>query len=911
MPTVPTYQDTQNRVSLRPEYTEGFTVRADAEAFGAGIGRGMQSVANGLDVVGEAVKQVNDMKNDAVISDGANLYLQKKDELLYTPETGYANLQGRAAVDGYESYKKSVQNLKRDLSSKMTPVQAKMFVKKVDPFETDALRTGLIKQGQETKTFVLQEHDAAADNLSRQAIQAPDDETRWNGYIGRGLREIDEKATKQGWGDEKASQERLAYVSSARTQSALQIALADPIKAAGYAETHRREISPQDHLVLLEKLKPDLAKAVSADAQHFSASNPAPGQFAAQGMSRDTYALLSVISGTESPGYTTLNGGEKFSDFAAHPGIIGVGGTSTASGRYQIVKGTWKMAAEALGLTDFSPANQDRAAAWLAAKDYRSRTGRDINSDIAAGRYAAVRAGLGATWEGLAKLSDADFAKRMASARSAPLKVSAGAPASTAAPKPSSHPAGPQFSPATTKILAGLPQAYADELRASAVDSARVYAAQDAARQKATQAALTDTYKLRIANGDPTLSVADINDNSVIDNGDKAVLINAFNEKNKSAMETRANVEAFRAGRLIVDPYSEQGRKANDAVWKEISSVATPQQVEPMLFEQVRQTGAVPTPIFNAMRSNLASRNLDNTVSALQFGSRIAQIDIGALTRSPNGSAVADDVALFRHYTNDLGLAPAVAAKRVIDKSDPEKARQRSALMETKETKSAIEKQATEANVKSIYSAGLFSRNPALGTSKLQSAAIVSDYKETLAESIFDAGGDIEAGKKLAEDRFKRRYGTSDFAMGGPNVVTRLPPEKTYSADANGSHAYIREQLSADLKADGVVHGEAFLVADSATETDVSAGNPPRYQVYYKDADGVLQHHRAPFYAKAPTPQQVEVSKKAASDKVLADLEARRQEAQQELEAGRDREGNLDRFLAGPPSIFSNPPAAN
>ncbi|SOC92470.1 Muramidase (phage lambda lysozyme) [Rhizobium sp. AN5] len=911
MARVPLYQDTQQRVALRPEYTEKMTVLADPDAFGAGIGRGMRSVANGLEVAAEGVNSVRQLEDRAVVTGAKTDWLMQKDSLLYDPESGYANAQGKQAVDQYDTYKRRVGELKNDITSKLTPSQSKIFGQEIDAFEADAIRSGLEKRSKEFKSFVLQEHSSAAETLIQQAIQEPLNEGRWEGLIGNGLHELEQSGQKQGWGEQRASQERRSYISTARTQSALQIALSDPIKAVEYATTHAAEIGPQNNLVLLEKLKPDLAKAVSADAIHFNASNPASGQFAAQGMSRDTYALLSVIAGTESPGYDVMNGGQRIKDFAAHPGFIGAGGTTTASGRYQFVKGTWKMAAEALGLTDFSPANQDRAAAWLAAKDYRSRTGRDINADIAAGNYAAVNAGLGSTWEGLAKLSDADFAKRMASARSAPLKVSAGAPASTAVPKQSSQPAGLQFSPATTKILAGLPQAYADEIRASAVDSARVYAAHDAARQKATQTALTDSYKLRIANSDPTLSVADINDNTVIDDGDKAVLINAFNEKNKSAMETRANVAAFRAGKLIVDPYSEQGRKANDAVWSEISSVATPQQVEPLLLEQVRQTGAVPTSISNAMRSDLAGRSLDSTLSVLQLGSRIAQVDIGALTRSPNGTGLADDVALYRHYTNDLGLPPAVAAKRVLDKSDPEKARQRSALMETKETKSAIEKQATEANVKSLYSAGMFSKNPALGTSKLQSAAIVSDYKETLAESMFDAGGDIEAGKKLAEDRFKRRYGTSDFAMGGPNVVTRLPPEKTYPADANGSYAYIREQLSADLKADGVTHAEAFLVADSATETDVSAGNPPRYQVFFRDANGVLQHHRAPFYAKAPTPKQVEASKKAARDKVLADLEARRQEAQQELEAGRDREGNLDRFLAGPPSIFSNPPAAN
>ncbi|MFC0407915.1 hypothetical protein [Roseomonas elaeocarpi] len=121
--------------------------------------------------------------------------------------------------------------------------------------------------------------------------------------------------------------------------------------------------------------------------------------------------LLDTIAGTESPGYNVLYGGRRFDDYSAHPNVPNVitsgphvGETSTAAGRYQFLKGTWDEASKALGLTDFSPASQDRAAWWLAQRDYSKRTGRDLNADLNSSD-PAVRAGIGpalrGTWTSL------------------------------------------------------------------------------------------------------------------------------------------------------------------------------------------------------------------------------------------------------------------------------------------------------------------------------------------------------------------------------------------------------------------------------------------------------------------------------------------------------------------------------
>lgn len=84
-------------------------------------------------------------------------------------------------------------------------------------------------------------------------------------------------------------------------------------------------------------------------------------------------AMLALIRAVEpGPGqYQAIAGvrGPAFSDMSEHPFILNPTRTrplgTTASGAYQMVVGTWKMARDALGLPDFSPASQDRAAAWI------------------------------------------------------------------------------------------------------------------------------------------------------------------------------------------------------------------------------------------------------------------------------------------------------------------------------------------------------------------------------------------------------------------------------------------------------------------------------------------------------------------------------------------------------------------
>ncbi len=84
--------------------------------------------------------------------------------------------------------------------------------------------------------------------------------------------------------------------------------------------------------------------------------------------------MLDLIANAEGVkhGYNTLFGNERFDNLSTHPNISkaftqtdGKRNTTTAAGRYQFLNPTWRGLASQLGLSDFSPKNQDIAAVAL------------------------------------------------------------------------------------------------------------------------------------------------------------------------------------------------------------------------------------------------------------------------------------------------------------------------------------------------------------------------------------------------------------------------------------------------------------------------------------------------------------------------------------------------------------------
>ncbi len=115
-------------------------------------------------------------------------------------------------------------------------------------------------------------------------------------------------------------------------------------------------------------------------------------------------AFLNAVSDGESGGAYDVRyspkGGVTF-DAATnrHPRIFEAGpaGPSSAAGRYQFTWTTWRDIAGAD--TPFSAENQDQYAWNLATRDYRARTGRDLDADLQSGGITSeMMTALAPTW---------------------------------------------------------------------------------------------------------------------------------------------------------------------------------------------------------------------------------------------------------------------------------------------------------------------------------------------------------------------------------------------------------------------------------------------------------------------------------------------------------------------------------
>ena len=421
-----------------------------------------------------------------------------------------------------------------------------------------------------------------------------------------------------------------------------------------------------------------------------------------------------------------------------------------------------------------------------------------------------------------------------------------------------------KFSPRVEKVLANLPGNYAERIREAAAGGIVKVDTADAAQVKAQRATLADNYKLRIAQEDTTLSRDEITNDPILDAGDKATLLNSYTTKFNDAVVTKRALTAFQAGQgLAVDPYSADGRKTVDNVWNALSTSVPKEQLSATLDNLVAASGIVPETVTHAIRGAITSRSVKAVENAGVMAARLYAVDPAAFDRRDGGKEVRDAAVTFSHLTQKVGLSPTEAAQRMVDARDPKTAAAREALLKSDPIKKFIEGQATESNVRDVFDKGLFGGfDPKLGSTPMQSAAMVAEYRGILEESLYDTAGNQDTAKALAADRFKRRYSVSDFTLGGTGIVTRLPPEITYRRGLDGTHKYIADQVKTALKAEGVAAKEVYLQSDAQTEQDFNAGRPTRYEVWYRNSDGVLDRFRLPHFAVAPTKEEVAVDQR-------------------------------------------------
>lgn len=447
------------------------------------------------------------------------------------------------------------------------------------------------------------------------------------------------------------------------------------------------------------------------------------------------------------------------------------------------------------------------------------------------------------------------------------------------------------------------PERQAD-LQSRAIAQQQSNDASNAAKLKAEQAAAKDNYSLRIATMDPSLSERAILSDPVLDNGDKAALINTFNTKMEESGNVAAALQQFAAGQLMVDPFDEKARKTVDKMYDRALTAVPPEQVQPLTEEVVRQTGVVPKAAMNAIRAGVQSTDIGSVTAALQAAQRLSAVNPAALSRRDGGGEVqglADD---FAHYVRDLNLSPEDAARRIMDARDPAKKMARKAMEPAaKEFVKSMEK----TNIADAFDTWL-GAEPDVGFTPGQALGIQAEFLALAEDAFYASNGDPALAKNRAVEEMKRLYGVTGIT--GRKVVMKHPPERYWPQfsvmDSAQSLSY-RAQLEGDLKAidPSVDMSKVQLVTTPETDAMIKRGEMPGYAVLYQDANGDYQSIPGKLWLPDLTRVQEmqgnidAAEQKAREDAARARQESERVKATQTLE-GRDRDKALDNFLDGP-----------
>lgn len=122
---------------------------------------------------------------------------------------------------------------------------------------------------------------------------------------------------------------------------------------------------------------------------------------------------IAVAEGTDTPnGYRTQYTGTKFSSFRDHPREVkcarryGKRLCADAAGRYQFLSPTWDRFAKKMGIKNFTPANQDRAALALIRE-------KGALEDIEAGRFEIAVSKVARVWPSLRRFGKGSLEKSM------------------------------------------------------------------------------------------------------------------------------------------------------------------------------------------------------------------------------------------------------------------------------------------------------------------------------------------------------------------------------------------------------------------------------------------------------------------------------------------------------------------
>ncbi|MEQ8782508.1 MAG: hypothetical protein RIE06_22815 [Roseibium album] len=383
-----------------------------------------------------------------------------------------------------------------------------------------------------------------------------------------------------------------------------------------------------------------------------------------------------------------------------------------------------------------------------------------------------------------------------------------------------------------------------------------------------------DAFRLQIATDPLTVDRQQLLDDPILDDGQKASLINGLNAALKSGENVRKAIDWVNtSGRG--NPLDSDDRKNADLVYEE--AVAAEQDPRTVAEAITSSKGVLPKTYVNDIRNGLRSTSNVQVGAAYERLAALYQVSPQAVRGAENGDELEDAVTKWRFFTDNMGMDAAQAGERFAELNDPEAIKAREALLESQPVKDYL-KDVDASDIEGMFQSWgsvLFGTwvpgvapPPDLGASEEGRAVAVSEYKQLFRESLGEVGGDLDAAQELAFTRMSRNWGVSEFSLHGSGKVLKYPVEKLYAPIGEDGHKYIRDQVDAVLEAEKIDAKRFYLVGNEYTLNDRRAKRAPRLTVQYVDQDGVLQQLPHAFIADVETALAEEEARKDADFEV-------------------------------------------
>jgi muramidase (phage lysozyme) len=521
--------------------------------------------------------------------------------------------------------------------------------------------------------------------------------------------------------------------------------------------------------------------------------------------------MLNAISRRESTGYDVRYDGSatgaKFTDFSKHPGVMVKrpdGRYSSAAGRYMFTLTTWNQVAAKLGLTDFSPESQDRAAIYLAREVYNKNIGpgeRTFDQVLQSGDREAIKGMMGLMtdaeggWEAFRHMNPDEFANIVMGAKG----IRGGGTGAAELPN--------LWEDERFAILS-----YEDKMKLSSLGVAQSLKIEEEElkQRQAARKAEVEELMFSASQGNYQLS-------------DEAALI----EKGK--LQTEADITRFRrvvnaAADQTADAQRVAGILANGGLLTQSDNKGLNQLIGKSGLESVRnldedyaRNSLIPTVARAGFIPSDTASELSDMILGSNPGARKYAADVlgdmylndpYSIGRSSGISKDAEKMVVLAASLRPWYTEEQVAAK-MAEYRDPAKRQTYNNMREDAED--LFDDNIDDEEITNAFDPSVFIGEPAMPLEPGQAAILRRDMRTLFVEGYILSGtqdGAMEYAKNMAASQ----WGMTE--VGGGRRLSKHPINKYYP-QINNSHEWIDQQVREDLN---IPDGDQFqLVADSRT----------------------------------------------------------------------------------------------